>query len=128
MTFASPDFQKMYCVPLFPIVSRFFPEKEKDIVRQCLVAALDGSFFPDWEFQTLFGIDRKTLAEIVDSWPHIDDTEENIFLAVNNSLANLVGYPHGSAEEWKKYISATPDEVRNILEYWKSGYDTLAEL
>lgn len=28
------------------------------IIRQCLRAAVDGPFFPDWEFSTLIGAER----------------------------------------------------------------------
>ncbi|WP_133719248.1 hypothetical protein [Methylocaldum gracile] len=94
-------------------------ENEKDVVYQCLVAALKGPFFPEWEFHTLFGIDRNTLAKIVEAWPYVDDTEEDVALAINNSMGNLAGYPHGKEGEWKKYISVSPDEVISILLRWK---------
>lgn len=94
-------------------------ENEKDIVYQCLVASLEGSFFPEWEFYTLFGVERNTLARIVNSWPNVDDGKEDVFLVINNALGNLAGYPHGQSEGWKKYISATPDEIITILERWK---------
>lgn len=96
-------------------------KNDKDIVYQCLVASLEGAFFPEWEFYTLFGVERNTLAKIVKSWPNVDDGEEEVFLAINNTLGNLVGYPHGRPEEWKKYISATPEEVTTILQRWKNN-------
>ena len=34
-------------------------EAELKIVQQCLDAAADGKFFEDWEFHTLFGVDRE---------------------------------------------------------------------
>lgn len=94
-------------------------ENEKEIVYQCLVAALKGPFFPEWEFATLFGIERNTLAKIVEAWPQVDDKEEHVVLAINNSMGNLVGYPHGKEGEWKKYISVPPDEVISILQRWR---------
>jgi hypothetical protein len=33
-------------------------DEEVAIVGQCLVAAVDGSFFPDWEFEILMGRSR----------------------------------------------------------------------
>lgn len=94
-------------------------ESERDVIYQCLVAALDGPFFPDWEFQILFGVERDTLARIVEDWPEIDDSVEDVVLAINNSMVNLVGYPHGEEKEWDKYISVSPDEVSYILREWK---------
>lgn len=34
---------------------------EQDVVCQCLKATVEGSFFPEWEFHTLFGLTRKKL-------------------------------------------------------------------
>ena len=93
--------------------------KQKEIVYECMKAAVEGPFFPDWEFETLFGINRNELKSIVNAWPDIDDTDETVSLAINNSMANLIGYPHGKKGEWRKYISVSPEEVSAILQSWK---------
>ena len=62
------------------------------ILGECLRACVEGPFFPDWEFQTLFGLERSEVAEIAQEWPH--SRHVNSFIAVNNALANLLGYPH----------------------------------
>lgn len=36
--------------------------EERDIVRRSLTAAVEGPYFPDWEFQTLFGVTRAGVA------------------------------------------------------------------
>lgn len=90
--------------------------KEREIVYECMKAAADGPFFPDWEFETLFGLDRNELKSIVNSWPNIDESDETVLLAINNSMANLIGYPHGKECEWKNHISGTPKEISTILE------------
>jgi hypothetical protein len=94
--------------------------KERKVIYECIKAVAEGPFFPDWEFQTLFGIERKELKSFVSSWPNIDDSDEAVILAINNSMANLVGYPHGKEREWRKYISVSPNEVSAILLEWKS--------
>ena len=67
-----------------------------------LVAALrlaaDGPLFPDWEFQTLFGVERYTVRQVADAWPDVDVASEGVAAAVLNSLNNIVGYPHGNDE------------------------------
>lgn len=93
-------------------------QSDKDVVYQCLLAALNGPFFPDWEFHTLFGVEREVLAEIIEIWPRIDRSEDTN-LAITNSMGNLIGYPHGKEKEWGKYVSASPDEVLATLKRWR---------
>ncbi len=92
--------------------------REVEIVRQCLAAAVDGPFFPDWEFATLIGLDRDAVAAVLAAWPTGDDTDTQD-LAVNNVLNNLLGYPHEEWEAWRQYITATPAEVAAILVRWR---------
>jgi hypothetical protein len=68
----------------------------------------------------LFGLERNELKSILKAWPNIDDMDETVSLAINNTLANLVGYPHGKEEDWRKYISVSSEEVSAILLAWKS--------
>ena len=96
------------------------PEKEKEILLECLRASLHGPFFPDWEFQTLFGIERSTLAIIESNWPNIDLNDQDTYLSIHNSLLNLWGYPHRQEEVWDQYISASVDEINKLLEKIKS--------
>ena len=98
--------------------------KERNIIGECLKAAVEGPFFQNWEFHSLFGIDRGEVAAIVKAWPNIDESNETVRLAINNSIANLIGYPHGKQSEWKKYISATPQEALAIFRKWKSDNQT----
>ena len=42
-------------------------DMDKAIVGQALRAAADGPFFPDWEFHTLFGLERSEVRAIADS-------------------------------------------------------------
>ena len=93
---------------------------EQLTVRECLAAAANGPFFPDWEFQTLFGVERSEVRSILDAWPNLDETNENVLLAINNSMNHLLGYPHGREREWSQYISARPEDVARILQKWRS--------
>jgi hypothetical protein len=93
--------------------------EERQVVFECLRATVSGPFFPDWEFHTLFGIERSDMKAIVDAWPAIDDSSENVSLAINNSLNNLLGYPHGHNREWLKYVSVPPEEVARIFKKWR---------
>ena len=92
---------------------------EKRVVFECLRAAVEGPFFPDWEFHTLFGLHRQEVARIVAALPDIDDSDENVSLAINNAINNLLGYPHRDATAWRKFISVPETEVRRIYAKWR---------
>jgi hypothetical protein len=92
-------------------------EGEKHVVHECLLAAAEGPFFPDWEFHTLFGMERAELVEITAAWPAIDEDDEKVDLAINNAMNNLLGYPHERGDVWPEYVSVPRHEVDRIL--WK---------
>ncbi|MGH8890205.1 MAG: hypothetical protein ACRDV3_10705 [Acidothermaceae bacterium] len=84
------------------------------MARETLCAAVDGPFFPDWEFTTLFGSERDEVREVLADWPHTDDPGRQ-FSAVNNAMNNLLGYPHGRDNEWSDYLSVDRDQLAEIL-------------
>jgi hypothetical protein len=95
-------------------------DRDVDVIGQCLKAAALGPFFPDWEFQTLFGLNRGDVAKIASEWPTVDRRNPSVWLAVANSMTNLLGYPHGLEAEWGRYISAPRSELEAIFRKWKS--------
>lgn len=90
-------------------------DREREIAGQCLKAAAEGPFFPDWEFHTLFGLDRDEVRKIAASWPDIDGKPSDVRLAIHNSLVNLIGYPHGLDRQWAAFISASRVEAEALL-------------
>jgi hypothetical protein len=94
-------------------------EVECEIVRKCLCAVVDGPFFEDCEFHTLIGLHRKEVAAILAKWPHVDDTDGDVGLTINNSLANLLGYPHDCGPELEERVGATYEEVGRIFAKWR---------
>ncbi|MGW4097185.1 hypothetical protein [Mycobacterium sp. NPDC004974] len=86
---------------------------DSEVIRQCLWAAVDGPFFPDWVFHTLIGLDRNEVRRIAESWPDWEDEDEQN-LAINNALNNLLGYPHNRWDVWHDYISATGPELCGV--------------
>ncbi|MFF2120225.1 hypothetical protein ACFVXH_23115 [Kitasatospora sp. NPDC058184] len=93
-------------------------DQDRQIIKECLDAAVSGPFFPDWEFDTLIGFTRDEIAAIAASWPAppIVGTEDD---AVNNVLNNLLGYPHGIESRWHEYLPATRSQVAQVLARWR---------
>jgi len=96
-------------------------EDEKNIVFECLKASAEGPFFPEWEFHLLFGINREDIVQILSQLPDIDEQNEKVVLAVNNSMNNLTGYPHNCQNVWSSYISVSPADVSRIFNKWRKG-------
>ena len=95
-------------------------EHERDVVRQCLQAAVEGPFFPDWEFGAIFGLEREEVRSVLRSWPEIDETDQSVVVAINNSINNLLGYPAPNKREvWPKFISVDGMELARIFDKWK---------
>jgi len=73
---------------------RVLTDGEVEIARQALAATVDGPFFEDWEFSSLFGLERDEVHAVLIRWRDELDPPHQ-FLAVDAALNNLIGYPHG---------------------------------
>jgi hypothetical protein len=91
-------------------------EAEIGLIKDCLTAAVDGNFFPDWEFGTLFGFDRSAVKAILHCWPHGFPHNDDVRRAAIGALNNLLGYPHGRADEYHSFTSASVSELRDVLD------------
>jgi hypothetical protein len=89
-------------------------KRESVIAGECLRAAADGPFFPDWEFSTLFGFERPEIRSFADSWPDATDVLAKR-RAVKASMNNLVGYPHRLDDEWARWVPVSRSRVEELL-------------
>lgn len=95
-------------------------EKERDVVRECLRAAVEGPFFPEWEFHIIFGLERDDVRRVLLCWPELDEADKSVVRAINNSFNNLLGYPSRNKQEiWPKFISVSGIELARIFDKWK---------
>jgi hypothetical protein len=92
---------------------------EQEVVRRCLVAAVEGPFFPDWEFHALFGLERSEVAAVLGRWPDVANQDQTAQLAINNSMNNLLGYPHGMPGAFREWLGVPEDELRQIFSKWR---------
>ena len=63
-------------------------DREREVVKECLRAAVESPFFPDWEFGTIFGLQRDDVRKVLLSWPELDEADETVVLAINNAMQN----------------------------------------
>ena len=93
--------------------------QEREIVHRCLrVAADDPAFFPDWEFHTLFGVTRPEFVALVDQWPALDESSEDVRAAISNAMNNLLGYPHGQEKRWSSLFEFSTDDLLRVFAKW----------
>ena len=97
-------------------LTRELTERQQRIIASCLNATVYGKFFPEWEFQTLFGVNRNVVARVLAAWPTVNASDVEVRAAVVGALNHLLGYPHGHKKEWAEYIPATPVEVQETLD------------
>jgi hypothetical protein len=98
-------------------------EVDKTILGQALRAAADGPFFPDWEFHTLFGLERSKVRAIAGAWPKPIASPEEMTIAVNNSLNMLLRYPHRKDDVWSQWISVDRQQLNELFNRLRGGPD-----
>ena len=64
------------------------------------------------------GVTREETAAVHAAWPS-PNPGGNTFLAVNNTLNNLLGYPHREWEELSRYAGTNPEEIAATLARWR---------
>lgn len=117
-TVASGSTSELECYSIMSLAD--LDEREREVVRECLRATVEGPFFPDWEFQTIFGLERDAVRKVLSSWPRLNEADESVVRAINNSMNNLIGYPTQNKKEiWPKYISVMPWDLAVIFDKWK---------
>lgn len=67
--------------------------RETEIVNRALTAIVEGPFFPDWEFQTLFGVVRERMREELAKNPRSPEWADVHSSYVNSALFFLTTYP-----------------------------------
>lgn len=109
--------------------------KNAEVLGRRLRLAVDGPFFPDWEFHALMGLSREEMEAIADAWPnptaktpeHYESPEHAQRVAVGNAANNLLGYPHGVGQvALEKDLGCTVSDVARALASWRgeAGFDT----
>jgi hypothetical protein len=94
-------------------------DEDRRIIAEALKAAVEGPFFPDEEFHSIFGLERAEVAEVSRSWPNVDEADDRVGIAVNNTLVNLTGYPHKKEKDWDRFLSVPESWLLEVLGRWR---------
>ncbi len=91
---------------------------DRELVGKCLFACVEGPFFPDEEFQTLFGLTREEVGAVLAAWPDVDLLDAVVSLAVGNAINNLQGYPHGLGDELRLQFDVDDVALDRLAILW----------
>ncbi|MCA9394607.1 MAG: hypothetical protein KC900_10415 [Candidatus Omnitrophica bacterium] len=92
------------------MIRELLTDKDIQIIRECLEAAVKGPFFPDWETHSLIGLEKCEIQALSKVWWEERIESPKLALAVNNVLVNLLHYSHGEEKTWSSFISVSPGE------------------
>ena len=95
---------------------------ELEVLHRCMQnTAGDPALFPDWEFPTLFGLNRAEFIAVLEAWPDLDETGLDVQLAIQNSLNNLLGYPHQYHDNWDRHFGFSKAELIDVFRKWRGS-------
>lgn len=77
---------------------------------------VSGGFIPEWEFQTVVGVNRETVRAVLEAWPRQTLAQDEFADALIGSLNNLVGYPHGMDDELRRYVPEGRVAIMAVLD------------
>jgi hypothetical protein len=90
-------------------------------LNDALLAAARGPFFPDWEFELLFGLTRAEVASAAGSISAPSASTPMQQAALAGAVTNLLGYPHGHQAEWSAWLSVSPAELELAHAAWRAA-------
>ena len=94
---------------------------DPEFIREALQAAVSGPFFPEPWFQTIFGVERDAMAEVLRTWPRFETTETTR-LAINNALVHFGTNPYGVSGDWSEFTESSPAQAKAALERWRRSW------
>lgn len=100
--------------------SSILSRDELNTVRNCLVLATGGEYFPEWEFPTIFGLELSEVRTVLKNWPNVDLSNDITRRAVKGSLGHLRGYPHGKYDEMERIIGDRCEHFDGISQKLKN--------
>ena len=97
-------------------------EREKLIVLECLKCVASGEvIYHDWEFSIIMNVTPEEIKQMVKEWPEVNLSNDKVYYAINDSMNNLLGYPHSKQTIWDEYFAFPREEVKRVFRKWKDN-------
>lgn len=78
---------------------------EKKFLDRCLLLAIEGDFFPDWEFSSLVGVDRDYISQNIEKTSYSQGQDYEFRALALACIGNLLSYPHGKDHQVERELS-----------------------
>lgn len=98
-------------------------QKQITVIGECLRAAAYGPFFPDGEFNSIFGLTRAQVAAVADQWPVVLKNADIVDTAIHNAFNNLIGYPikNDKMAVWDEFVSTDRNDLVELFRDWQTN-------
>ena len=94
--------------------------EEEASVYECLRCVAAGMLVPhDGEFHSLFGVHPGEVQAVLSQWPRVDDSEDRVHLAINNSMNTLLGLV--PEQDLTRHAAYSKGEIDQVFQKWKQG-------
>lgn len=95
-----------------------------EIIGRALMASVDSSIFPEWEFASLIGRTRDDVRAVATRWPLSEGSATAEDMLIRNVLLNLAGYPHENPEQVERLVGASTGRLMEVLSRWQRTEST----
>lgn len=102
---------------------------ECEVVLRCIRAVVEGPFLCEGDFHSIIGLHRSEAATVAPRWPAVDESEEDVQLAINNSLNALLIWfgwqdddPDSASIILQQGTGVTPSGIERIFEKWRGSH------
>lgn len=90
---------------------------DRRVVGEMLWAAVEGPFFGEREFATLFGLTRAEVRGVAEGWPLPVVEPDVVERAVRNAFNQMLGYPvRNKKQMWGEWISVEPATASEVFD------------
>ena len=94
---------------------------EKEIIRSCIIAVLQGGLIDDFEFQTRLAVEKHELSAVLHSYPNVDDSPDDSVatLSINNCLNEICFGLSLTEDDWLKWFdSISKQDIIDVYKKW----------
>lgn len=91
-------------------------QNEDQIILECLKIVVAENIFPLKDFSSIFNESIEEINQIILDWDTVNLDSEGVLSAINSTLNNIIGFPHGHHTNIENKIKCTTDDLDEILD------------
>ena len=80
------------------------------MIEGCVDAVASGVVIDEEKFLIVAGVGLDVLRAVQVAFPHVDDAQQDVALALNGAMGTVGGYPHGRRKRLTDFLPRGADE------------------